>query len=399
MVLAGSYWQIPLIRKIKELGYDVINVNPYENSPAFAYADESVMLDILDKERCLECAKDAGISAVMSEQCDIANPSVAYIAEQLGLPTIGQKQAELYTNKLWMRKFCKENNFVTPEFKECFTIEDAIDFYVQLNKKMIIKPLDSNSSRGVYTINSVDDIKKHFEEAKGYSKVEKAVLCEEYIDGTEFTVDGIVTDKGHVSLAISEKAHYKHNPNVACTLFFSHKNQKYDYDLLRRVNDSYVDLTGLPYGLTHAEYKFNNGKYYLIEIGARGGGNLIGSDIVPLISGVDNYSYLIEKSLGHEVTENFVISDKFIDRCVILQFFDTIEKEGRVKEIEGLDILKKNPNVVAYRLNFKTGDIVRKAKDDSARIGFYIAYGETREALESLKNKINSTIKIKLEEL
>ena len=81
-------------------------------------------------------------------------------------------------------------------------------------------------------------------------------------------------------------------------MFFSYDNDKFDYDLLRKVNDEYVNKTGLPFGLTHAEYKYEDGKYYLIEIGARGGGNLIGSHIVPLISGVDNYTYLIEKTLG-----------------------------------------------------------------------------------------------------
>lgn len=398
MVLAGSYWQIPLIKKIKELGYSVLDVNPYENSPAFEYADEFAMLDILDRKSCLDCAENAKVDAVMSEQCDIANPSVAYISEKMGLNSVGSRCAELYTNKLRMREFCKEHGFANPEYQICYTLEEAVQFFESLNKKMIIKPLDSNSSRGVYTIHNIEELQENFGKALSYSKIENAVLCERYIEGTEFTVDGLMTSNGHISLAISEKYHYKHNPNIACTLFFSYDNDKFDYDLLRKVNDEYVNKTGLPFGLTHAEYKYEDGKYYLIEIGARGGGNLIGSHIVPLISGVDNYTYLIEKTLGKETEETYSINEKYKKRCVVLDFFDTPNKGGKVTAIKGRDVLENGSNIIAYKLNFDIGDEIKEAENDSARIGFYIAYAESKQELEQLMNEIKQAFQIELED-
>ena len=41
MVIPGAYAQIPLIKNLKLQGYKVVCVNPYENSPAFEYADYS----------------------------------------------------------------------------------------------------------------------------------------------------------------------------------------------------------------------------------------------------------------------------------------------------------------------------------------------------------------------
>lgn len=397
MVLAGSFWQIPLIKKIKEKGYKVLDINPYKNSPAFEYADEYRMLDILNKEACLKCAQQEKVDAIMSEQCDIANPSVAYISERMGLNSMGSYYAELYTNKLKMREFCQEHGLSCPEFKICYNPQEALNFYRNLGKKMIIKPLDSNSSRGVFSINSEEELVKRFEETLSFSRIEKAVLCERYIEGKEFTIDGIKTQKGHVSLAISEKYHYEHNPNIACTLFFSHENPEYDYERLRAENDKYVNLTGLPFGLTHAEYKYEDGIFYLIEIGARGGGNLIGSDIVPLMSGVDNYSYLIEKTLGHLVNEEYKIDQNLWNRCAVLHFFDVPEKGGIVKAIHGLDFLEGNSNIIKYNLNFNIGDVIKKAENDSARIGYYIAYADSREELRELMNKIDNVFAIELE--
>ena len=395
MVLAGTVWQIPLIRRLQENDCKVLDVNLYEDSPAFAVADESAILNILDQEACLEYAKEKQIDAIMSEQCDIATPTVAYIAEQMKLPGIGTELASLYTNKFKMREFGIKHGIPTPKYAICHNKEEAIQFFHSLNRKMIIKPLDSNSSRGVYTIHDDKELEELFEKSLAYSHVQKAVLCERYIEGTEFTVDGLVTKKGHVSLAISKKHHYMHNCNIADELFFSNYSQEYDYEELRRVNDKFVDLSGLSFGLTHAEYKYEEGRFFLIEIGARGGGNLIGSTIVPLMSGVDTYQYLIDKSLGNQEKE-IVLENSSKERCAVLKFFDAPSEGGVVQKIHGEDFLKINPKIVSYKFNFKVGDRIEPAKDDSSRIGFYIAYGDSEAELRQLMQQIEQSIAIEV---
>lgn len=397
MVLSGMPAQIPIINKLHDMGCTVYDVNLLENSPAFAISDYSAVMNILDKEACLNYAKENNIDAIMSEQCDIATTTIAYVATELGLPNIGNEMARLYTNKFAMREFGIANGIPTPEFKICYKKQEAIDFFLNLGKKMIIKPLDSNSSRGVFTIESVENLEEHFNTSMNNSLREKAVLCERYITGTEFTVDGLVTRKGHVSLAISEKHHYPHNDNIADELFFSHKNDNYDYDLLRKTNDKFVDLSGLKFGLTHAEYKFEDGKYYLIEIGARGGGNFIGSTIVPVMSGVDNYDYIVKKHLNIEFDDTLSVNPDLIDRCCVLKFFDTPDRGGIVKHIHGLDFIKGNSNVLDCKLNFGIGDYIEPARDDASRIGYYIAYENSRDELRELMDEIESEFIIDLE--
>ena len=398
VVLAGTKWQIPLIKRLRYEGYRVVDFNLYPDSPAFQYADEACIVDILDCKSCLEYCKQLNPKAIMSEECDIAVPTVAWLSEQLGLKNIGIDIAELYTNKYRMREFGKENQFETPFFYKCSSIEQALEAYEKFGKKMIMKPLDSNSSRGVYTVNSKDDIIAFWDKTVGFSKVEKSVLLEEYIDGVEFTIDGIKTENGHVSLAISEKKHYEYNENIACTLYFTYENEKFDYDELRAVNDRFVNLSGLPFGFTHAEYKYKDGKFYLIEIGARGGGNLISAVIVPLVSGVDNYNYLINKTIGKECDENISILGSHKERCAILQFFDVTGKSGVVKEIKGEEYLKNCKQIVDYCLYFGIGDRISQAEDDSKRIGYYIAYGENEIELQNVISQVKDSFEIILEE-
>jgi biotin carboxylase len=397
MVLAGTYWQIPIVQKIKSLGYKSLVVNLYKDSPAFEYSDFSVIADILDKNKCLQIAKEYNIDAIISEECDIAMPTVAFIAEQMKLSALSVEHALLFTNKYMMSYHCKKINFSSPEYELCRNKEEVKQFYKKNNQnKIIIKPIDSNSSRGVFIVHSTEDINNNFSESLSFSKNEKVVLAEEYIQGTEFTVDGIVINRKHYSLAISEKKHYNHNPNIACQLFFSFFNEKYDYDQLRLMNNSLIESTSLEDGcLTHVEYKYDRGQFYLIEMAARGGGNLISSNIVPIMSDIDNYKYLIKSSLGIRFDSDIQL-DLNKERCAVLFFFDAPKNEGIVKSVEGIEYLENSKNILKFMLNFSLGDYIQKVNDDSKRIGFYIAYAENKRKLIETMNLINDKFVINM---
>ena len=224
------------------------------------------------------------------------------------------------------------------------------------------------------------------------------MLAEEYVCGREFTVDGLKTRSGHLTLAISEKRHYDHNPNVASELLFTNTNDLFDYEQLKKVNDRFVAATTLEFGFTHAEYKFSKGRFYQIEIAARGGGTMISSVIAPFMSGIDNYAYLIDRAIGIPTNENLVNQYGANRRAAILKFFDVTGNGGRVKRIAGEDYLKGNPCIKEYQFGFNVGDILRKATSDSDRAGFYIACCETLEELDQLVKAVAQKVYFEYEE-
>ena len=177
MVIAGGDWQIELIKKAKKMGHYVICSNLYEDSPAFPFADACELANVLDKERNLEIAKKYRPDAVISDQSDIAVPTVAYLNEQLGLKGIGTEMADIFTDKSKQRKLCKEFGLPVPDYKLCNSVEDAEEM---LNRygKIIIKPIDSQSSRGVYTITSMDELKAKYEDTVSWSNRKKVFLAE-----------------------------------------------------------------------------------------------------------------------------------------------------------------------------------------------------------------------------
>lgn len=394
MVLPGTIWQLALIDKIKEMGNKVLVVNPDPNSIAFSHADGFLQSDIFDKENVVAFGKKHHIDAVMSDECDIAMNLIADLGREFGVAALDEDTAQLYTNKFLMRENSKRLGLKYPAYKYCKTVEDAIGLYNEVKCPIVIKPLDSNASHGVFKISTEDELKVKFDESMSFSRHSKCVLAERFIEGVEFTIDGVKTPSSHFTLAISEKKHFKHNENIANELYFTHFNERFNYDDLRRINDIFIMNSKLKFGFTHAEYKCENGEFYLIEIAARGGGNMISSVITQYMTGYDTYRYLVECAMGNIYEQDFSLRSEYRDRAAVLRFFSTPEEGGIVKKIEGLDYLNFEPDIVQYKLNFKIGDTIYPASNDSARIGFYIACSENVDKLNKVMNNVECKFKI-----
>lgn len=392
MVIAGGYGQIELIKKAKEMGHYVICSNLYVDSPAFPYADACEVSDVLDKEKNLEIAQKYKPDAVITDQSDIAIPTVAYVNEKMKLNGIGLEKANLFTNKYKMREFCREYDFDCPDFMLCKTLNEA-QYFLSKYKKIVIKPIDNQASRGIFTISNLKQLQDKFGETMSYSTNEQAVLVEEYIDGIEFTVDGVMCNKKHYSLAVSEKKHYEESPNVASELFFSHKNEYVNYDILREQNNLLVQQMGLDFGLTHAEYILHNGRFYLVEITARGGGTNISGIIVPFISGIDTNKLLIRMALGENVLQDIKEHLSFNKSvCAILEFFKF--KPGKVNNIYGDTFLQNESKILDYKFNINKGDWIVEPQNDAKRPGYYIAWENDYQKLRKLQYEIKNNVSI-----
>lgn len=394
MVLPGTKWQIPLIQAIKKMGHEVFLVNPTPNPGIVGLADQFFPSDIFSLDEIEKYAKENRINAVISDECDIATPVVAELGKRLHVQTLSCETAALFTNKFLMQEFGKTIGLDCFEYDLCKTDLDAIKFLHSLDHPIILKPLDSNASHGVFKAETEQEVREHFKESLSFSQSQKVVLAERYVEGTEFTIDGIKTPDHHYTLAISEKKHYSHNENIANELFFSHSSELYDYDKLKEINDHFVMNSDLTFGLTHAEYKYQDGTFYLLEIGARGGGNMISSIIAPFMSGHDTYEYLISCSLGNYSSKDFSVLDSCRNRVALLKFFDVPRRNGVVQEILGTDYLEKEPDIKDYALSFSIGDRLKTVENDSERIGYYIVCSETKEKLLQVMKRIDESFEI-----
>ncbi len=346
MILGANNFMLPLIQKAKEEGYYTIVASPVHEEPGFAYADACVYVDLRDKEAVLQEARRLHIDGITTDQAETPVRTVAYVAEQLGLPGIGTDMAELFTNKYLMRETCRKIGIDTIRYKLVERVEDAIAFYETLQCDAIMKPIDSAGSRGVVRISQVQTIRDEFEYTKEASKSGK-VIVEEYIDGKELLIDGVVVNNTYQTLVCGEYQKCQ-VPGI-----FSEYIGKYpaevtpqQWNMANALVKQVVEGFGLPWGRTHTEVKVNERGVWLIETAARGGGRYISSGIVPMMTDFNSASFLLAACTGqiHEVPQ---IMHKDVS-CGYVSMFMPV---GEVISVEGIQDVIDLP--YTYSHNFE----------------------------------------------
>ncbi|GAB1474491.1 hypothetical protein MASR2M69_19320 [Bacteroidota bacterium] len=209
IVLGGTYDHIKLIEILKKYGYYVLLIDYYENPPAKAIVDEHIKESTLDIDKVLNIAKKFKPDLVISTCIDQALKTMAFVCEELDLPChISHQSAIELTNKVLMKKKFEENNIPTSKF---LVIDNTSDLSnIKLNYPIVIKPADSNSSKGISKINKYNLLNNAVELAMKNSR-SKNVILEEFRNGEEYSVDVIIVDYEPEIILITKNIKNKNN--------------------------------------------------------------------------------------------------------------------------------------------------------------------------------------------
>jgi biotin carboxylase len=288
-----------------------------------------------------------------------------------------------------MRTWCRDLEIAQPEFAACLTVEDAERFGANFDFPVVIKPPSSQSSRGVRRVDHLAQLECAFTNAQQFS-ADGSVLVEDFVDGTELTAEGIATAGGHVTLAISTKAHLDENPMVARRLVYTDSHPEIPFDELRAQNDRLIEGMGLSFGLTHTEYKYSDGRFVLIETAARGGGTKISSHIVPYMSDVPTNAMLIGMALGNSFDRPRA---ECRDRVAVLEFLTF--SSGLVEAIDGIEEARSLPGVVDLGLTFGVGDVLAPPNDDRSRHLHVIVMASSMTEVTALVTEVRRTVVVR----
>src|SRR5919204_817616 len=177
------------IQRAKELGLRVAAVDRNPDAPGLQEADIAKVVDFRDVDAVADAGRRHGVDGVLTVSADRAVPVVAAVAEQLGLPGIGTATAHLMTHKVAMRRRLGEAGVPQPRFAAVRTLSETRRAAGEVGFPAVLKPADSGGQRGVFRVESPDEIDAHLHEALAASPTGEAIL-EEFVDGIE--MNGIV---------------------------------------------------------------------------------------------------------------------------------------------------------------------------------------------------------------
>lgn len=305
-IIGASYLQLPLVKKAKELGLETLCFAWEDGAVCSSVCDKFFPISTTDKEEILHVCKIEGIDGVCTIASDVAAPTSAYVAEHLGLVGNSYESAVKANNKYQMREAFMRSGVPCPHYK-MVTCAGEIDSG-HLVYPLIVKPSDRSGSLGVQKVENGRELKLAIENAISLS-FKKEAMVEEYIEGREISVEFISYKGKHYPLVITDKVttgapHFvelEHHQPANLT--------QSQYEEIYKLTKKALDALGITNGASHSEYKItSDGSIYIMEIGARMGGDFIGSDLVRLSTGYDFLKGVIEVALGdfHEpvITEH-----------------------------------------------------------------------------------------------
>lgn len=390
LIVAGGLWQIPLIKFLKKKGHNVYVADPYLHSPGVQYADKHILCDVRDYEKLRDLLGNEKFEFITSDQSDISVNTVSKLNTHFNLQGNPFEVTDKFVNKFKMRVLAESLGLPIPKYTRIDSVSDLLIFIKATGLPIILKPADSQSSRGVIKLDKINEnnIEQFVVNSLKYSNC-GFLIAEEFVEGKEVTVEGFASNYKHRTLAISLKKHFR--TGIASELKYPAEIPENIYDEIEKLNDLFVENSGLRFGITHAEYMINldSGRIVLIEIACRGGGTLISSDIVNWVSGINLYEKLYSCLKGGIID---VKGLNIMRRPAILKFFEFAP--GIVKSIVGIDELEKIKKIFSFNFSFKPGDLLLPAEDDRSRHGYIIAFADTLEELDSIISKVHKTVKI-----
>lgn len=368
VIIGANDFQNPLILKAKEMGFETHVFAWQDGSIGERTADYFYPISIVEKESILEECKKIQPKAVVTIASDLAGITVNYLARKLGLPCNSERNALIATNKYEMRKAFKEAGVSTPEF---YIVDEnvSLEMVKQMQLPVIVKPTDRSGSRGITKLESWDGLEDAVKIAAENSFENKA-LVEEYIEGNEYSCECISQNGKHHCLAITKKFTTGH-PHFIETGHMEPSDLS--EDVCKKIKGQIfkaLDALEITVGASHSEFKVDkNGNARIIEIGARMGGDCIGSDLVQLSTGYDFVKLTIQAALG----EKMEFEKSHEQQVAVIRFIFSKEDYDNFQNIQ------KNYPEKIYRTSEFDLEMQGKIVDSSSRYGFYILVCDSQE--------------------
>lgn len=391
MIIGAGLLQMYVIKRARELGYITVVVDGDKDAIGFKYADYYRIISIVNQEECLQYAKEMNIDGVLTAATDYGVLTASYIARKMGLNGITYETAQLVKNKFEVRKKLFEQklddtpqHFLVTDIKQLDTIENQIKYPV------MVKPCDGSGSKAVNKAGTKLELQEACKKAVESSLTHK-VLIETFILGHEYGVESFVYENEIYVLGIMEKIMTEPPYYAELGHSISYLMDKKLEEKIKKVVKDTIKALKINFGSVNMDILITQkSEVFIVDIGARMGGNLIGSHIIPIATGIDYIGNIIKASLNEKVDFTQKCHNAVATR--IMNF-----TPGVVEKLPDFSEYLKDRDVRDIICKLNIGDKVNLYKNNLDGCGYVVVSNPNiiiaKEKALNIKNEINEKIK------
>lgn len=389
----------------KQMGINVIllaDVNPQVDSHLIT---DIIVTDTYDQEEVLKKVKEFnkrnkldGVVTWSDKDVEL----VARIGKELNLPTVNVEASKVARNKYLMRQEMSKVEGLCPKFLSVRGFEDLKLAVQEIGKNGILKPVGASGSKAIFKISEDTNLREVFDtlievtspdKDKVYTYYPYQYVYEEYLDGPEVTVDGVVQDnKVYIAGVTDKKITDEHSLEYAA--FFPSNKEASIIKEIKSKTELAVKALGINNSAFHLECRVTSEGVRILECAARSGGGFVTSHLIDYASEYSFQEQVLNVALGIPVEwKKFdEISTGFVG-----SYFSFAKKTGKLVSYEGLDEAMEVEGIKYVIPNIKIGKQVDIPPNDVGSILVSIVgksneYDELVNSLELANEKLTFII-------
>lgn len=398
LVIGAGRYQRPAIRRAKELGYRVVAADRNPDAPGLAEADVPLVVDFADVDAVLEAIAGLELDGVTTVQSDLAVPVVARIAAERGLPGIGVETARRMTSKVAMRQQLAEAGLPQPRFAFVRSSEEVMSALEQVGLPAVLKPGAGSGQRGLFRVESPQELEERLGEALAVSPDEPALL-EEWVEGIE--LNGIVVlhadEARFVALCDRLRPSGRGFGVSWLHVYPPHLDGERRAEA-ERIAVAAAQALGLRTGIAFPQLLATaDGRLLVIECAARIGGMM--AEHLEHALGVDLLEAQLRLALGEELPSGLLEARR--EQPTAIRFLTAepgMLRPGLVTRVGPLEPVLAAPGVVDASIYAQPGETIRPVTVISDRRGYVIAVGNSREEAVARADAAAALVEIAVEE-
>lgn len=377
-------------------GYDVIAVYSMELTPDIRamvpvkveYLAEIEEQATINETACAltqACGSSQLVAVIVGAESGVTVADA--LSEELGLRTNGTALGAR-RNKSVQQKLVKASGLRAVREACGRSWSEVEEFVLSESMPIVVKPVESAGSDGVKLCRSVEEAEAHFNllmaSQKRWGSQDAAVLCQEFLQGTEYVVDHVSRDGVHKTMMLYK---YDKRPvNGAQFVYYgmvpvpsSSEEAKTLIPYVRGV----LDALAFENGPSHGEVMMTADGPCLVEMNCRLSG--AGGSWVPLAKALTGGYSAVDATIDLFTSEEKFESlpDIFPSfRAFGLVVYLVAMKEGEVQKTLGFDTIRSLPSFHSLMSPVKPGSVVELTVDLFTMCGTVVLLNSDSAELE-----------------
>lgn len=381
----GSYRTFAYIAAAERLGVQALIASEGKHSIISAYA-QGLHVDFGDipaaLQRIISAAQAAPIVGVIGTD-DGATELASHIAQQLHLPHNHPSAVQIARRKDLARDALDLYQVSKPVHRIVDVTRPLAVQLDGLHYPVVVKPIALSASRGVIRaddpqqiIAAIDRVAQMLNRMSDLEPLtQQRLLIEEFIDGQEVAIEGMLAQGRLSILAIFDKPEPLNGPYFEESYYIT--PSRWSGDVQQRIYDVVAQACaayGLTEGPIHAECRINDRGVFMLEVAAR----TIGGMCAKLLRFSTGYS-LEEMVLSHAMGKSLP-PQTMDDAAGVLMI--PIPKAGMLKRVEGLLAAQRVPFIEEIDIQVREGHELIPLPEGASYLGFIFARAPTPEQAE-----------------